>query len=95
MRIMERVTPEWKQVAIALGFNGSRIKAIEMGALRQPGDACLAMFTDWLARGHDLFMHNHIIQGAKGIDADAPMRVDATTQVASTAATSDAISGNV
>ena len=40
-------------------------------------------------------MHNHIIQGAKGIDADAPMRVDATTQVASTAATSDAISGNI
>ena len=37
-------------------------------------------------------MHNHIIQGAKGINADAPMRVDATTQVAPTP---DAISGNV
>jgi hypothetical protein len=54
LRIMERVTPKWKQVAIALGFNGSRIEAIEMGALRQPEDACLKMFTDWLAGGHDL-----------------------------------------
>jgi hypothetical protein len=54
LRIMERVTPKWKQVAIALGFNGSRIEAIEMGALRQPEDACLKMFTEWLAGGHDL-----------------------------------------
>ena len=54
LRIMERVTPKWKQVAIALGFNGSRIEAIEMGALRQPEDACLKIFTGWLAGGHDL-----------------------------------------
>ena len=54
IRIMETVTPKWKQVAIALGFNGPRIEAIEMGALHQPEDACLKMFTDWLAGGHDL-----------------------------------------
>ena len=54
LRIMERVTPKWKQVAIALGFNGSRIEAIEMGAPWRPQDACLKMFTDWLAGGHDL-----------------------------------------
>ena len=54
LRIMEKVTPKWKQVAIALGFNGSKIKTIEMGALRQPEDACLSMFSDWLAGGHDL-----------------------------------------
>ena len=54
VRIMEKVIPKWKQMAIALGFNGSRIEAIEMGALRQPEDACLKMFTDWLAGGHDL-----------------------------------------
>jgi hypothetical protein len=54
LRIMERVTPKWKQVAVALGFNGSRIEAIEMGALRQPEDACLKMFSDWLSGGHDL-----------------------------------------
>ena len=54
LRIMEKVIPIWKQVAIALGFNGSRIEAIEMGALRQPDDACLKMFTGWLAGGHDL-----------------------------------------
>ena len=54
VRIMERVTPKWKQVAIALGFNGPRIEAIEMGAPWRPEDACLKMFTDWLAGGHDL-----------------------------------------
>jgi hypothetical protein len=54
LRIMERVTPKWKQVAVALGFSGPRIEAIEMGALRQPEDACLKMFTDWLSGGHDL-----------------------------------------
>jgi hypothetical protein len=54
LRIMERVTPKWKQVAIALGFNGSRIEAIEMDAHYQSQDACLKMFTDWLAGGHDL-----------------------------------------
>ena len=54
LRIMEKVVPKWKQVAIALGFNGSRIEAIEMGAPWRPEDACLKMFTDWLAGGHDL-----------------------------------------
>ena len=54
LRIMEKVIPKWKQVAIVLGFNGSRIEAIEMGALRQPEDACLKMFSDWLDGGHDL-----------------------------------------
>lgn len=54
VRIMEKVTPKWKQVAIALGFNGSRIEAIEIGAHYQPGGACLKMFTDWLAGSHDL-----------------------------------------
>ena len=54
LRIMEKVAPKWKQVAIALGFDGARIETIEMGALRQPEDASLKMFTDWLAGGHDL-----------------------------------------
>ena len=54
LRIMEKVIPKWKRVAIALGFNARRIEAIEMGALHQPEDACLKMFTDWLAGGHNL-----------------------------------------
>jgi hypothetical protein len=54
LRIMERVVPKWKQVAIALGFSGSRIEAIEMGARYEPEDACLRMLTKWLDGGHDL-----------------------------------------
>ena len=51
---MEKVILKWKQVVIALGFNGSRIEAIEMGAPWRPEDACLKMFSGWLAGGHDL-----------------------------------------
>ena len=54
LRIIDTVAPKWKQVAIALGFDGPKIKAIEMGAHYQPGDACLKMFIDWLSRGRAL-----------------------------------------
>ena len=54
VRIMEKVTPEWAKVAIALGFNGAKIRTIKMGAHYQPEEACLEMFTDWLDGGHDL-----------------------------------------
>ena len=51
---MEKVAPEWDEFAVALGFDGARIKTIKMGAYHQPGKACLEMFIDWLAGGHDL-----------------------------------------
>ena len=54
IRIMEAVAPKWKQVAIALGFNEARIEIIEMGSCYQPEDACLKMFSLWLAGGHNL-----------------------------------------
>ena len=54
LRIMEKVVPKWDEVAMALGFDGARIKTIEMGAFYQPGNACRTMFTDWLAGSHDL-----------------------------------------
>ena len=31
LRIIEKVAPEWDEVAVALGFDGARIKAIRMG----------------------------------------------------------------
>ena len=51
---MEKVAPEWDQVAVALGFDGARIEAIKMGTHHQPRKACLQMFTEWLDGGHDL-----------------------------------------
>ena len=54
LRIIDTVAPKWKQVAIALDFDGPRIETIDMGARYMPGDACLKMFIDWLSRGHDL-----------------------------------------
>ena len=54
LRIMDTVAPKWKEVAIALGFDGPKIETIEMGAHYQPGDACLKMFIDWFFSGHDL-----------------------------------------
>ena len=54
IRIMKEVTPEWDGVAVALGFDGARIKTLKMGAHYQPREACLEMFTEWLNGGHDL-----------------------------------------
>ena len=54
LRIMDMVVPKWKEVAIALDFDGPKIDAIEMGAHYQPRDACRKIFMDWLSRGRDL-----------------------------------------
>ena len=51
---METVAPEWEEVAVALGFDGTRIKVIRTGTHYQPRKACLEMFTEWLDGGHDL-----------------------------------------
>ena len=51
---METVAPKWVNLAVALGFDGARIKAIQMGAHYQPQEACFEMFTKWLDGGHDL-----------------------------------------
>ena len=54
LRILREVAPEWDEVAVALGFDGARIKTIKMGAHYQPKDACREMFTKWLDGGRDL-----------------------------------------
>ena len=54
LRIMREVAPEWDEVAVALGFDGARIKTLKMGAHYQPREACLEMFTEWLNGGRDL-----------------------------------------
>ena len=51
---MKEVAPEWDEVAVALGFDGARIKTLKMGAHYQPRKACLEMFTGWLDGGRDL-----------------------------------------
>ena len=61
LRIIDTVASKWMQVAIALGLEGPKIEAIEMGAHYQPGDACLKTFIDRLSRGHD-FTWNSLIQ---------------------------------
>ena len=64
LRIIDTVVSKWKQVAIALGFDGPKIEAIEIGAHYQPGDACLKMFIDWLSRGHALTW-NSLVQALR------------------------------
>ena len=54
LRIMEKVAPKWDEVAIALGFDGTRIETMEIGAHYQPRNACRKMFNCWLAGSHDL-----------------------------------------
>ena len=54
LRIMETVAPQWKQMAIALGFSVARIKSIEKGAHYQPDNASFEIFSCWLEGEHDL-----------------------------------------
>ena len=53
VRVIENVTPNWKSVALALGYNQYRIDAIEQD-YRLGRDACLTMFKRWLNGEHDL-----------------------------------------
>ena len=54
LRIMESVAPQWKQMAVALGFSVARIKSIEKGEHYQPDDASFEIFSRWLEGEHDL-----------------------------------------
>ena len=54
LRIMESVAPQWKQMAIALGFSVVRIKSIEKSKQCQTDDASFEMFSCWLEGEHDL-----------------------------------------
>ena len=54
VRVMERVAPDWKDLAIALGFDQSRIKTIEKDYKSSTEEACKEMFMRWLRGEHDL-----------------------------------------
>ena len=54
LQVMREVAPEWDEVAVALGFDGARIKTLKMSAHYQPREACRDMFTEWLNGGRDL-----------------------------------------
>ena len=54
VRVMERVAPDWKRLAISLKFNSSIIKIIEKDYKTSTEEACQEMFTRWLAGEHDL-----------------------------------------
>ena len=51
---MERVAPQWEQMAIAFGFSEARIKIIEIGEHYQPYKASFEIFSCWLQGEHDL-----------------------------------------
>ena len=51
--MIENVAAEWKELAIALGFNPPIINAIEKDN-RECKDACRTMFFKWLEGEHNL-----------------------------------------
>ena len=53
LRIMKAVAPQWKQMAVALGFSAARIKSIESEHYR-PDDASFKIFSCWLEGEHNL-----------------------------------------
>ena len=54
VRVIERVAPDWKDLAIALGFDQSRIKTIEKDYRGSREEACQEIFMRWLDGEHDL-----------------------------------------
>ena len=54
LRIMESVSSQWKQMAVALGFSIEKIKSIEKSKQYQTDDASFEIFSCWLEGGHDL-----------------------------------------
>ena len=54
VRVIERVAPNWMNLAIALGFDQSRIETIEKDYRGSMEEACLKMFMRWLDGEHDL-----------------------------------------
>ena len=54
VRVIERVAPDWKDLAIALGFDQSRIKTIGKDYRGSMEEACQEMFMRWLDGEHDL-----------------------------------------
>ena len=54
VRVIERVAPDWKDLAIAVGFDQSRIKTIEKNYRGSMEEACQEMFMRWLDGEHDL-----------------------------------------
>ena len=54
VRVIERVAPDWKDLAIALGFDQSRIKTIEKDYRTNSEEACQEMYMRWLDGEHDL-----------------------------------------
>ena len=54
VRIIEAVAHDWQSVAMALGFDGPRIKNLEKDYPSRCEDASREMFTKWLNKDHDL-----------------------------------------
>lgn len=54
LRVMETIAPRWKQLAIALGFDQSRIKSIERNSHYKTEDASLSTLIRWRNGEHDL-----------------------------------------
>ena len=48
IRVIERVAPDWKDLAIAIGFDQSRIMIIDEDCRGRVEEACRAMFMRWL-----------------------------------------------
>lgn len=48
MRIMDEISSQWTDVAIALGFEDYSISQIELSSQHQAREACRKMIMEWL-----------------------------------------------
>ena len=50
VRILKEIVPEWKQLAICLGFSNSEIRTIDMSSSYQAKEAASKMIGEWMSK---------------------------------------------
>ena len=54
LRILDEVAHQWKDLAIALGYDYPKMDSMDQKALRDPREACREMFGHWLDGDNEL-----------------------------------------
>ncbi len=61
-KIMEEVTPKWREFGIALGFSIVELDTIEHGCLREPRNCIQRLFGEW-ATSKPTYSWNGLVEG--------------------------------
>ena len=70
MRILDNVCNSWKDIAVLIGLDSSRIKAIETVRQLDPMECCRDVFDDWLKQGKGKGNYEANLEGLQSLLED-------------------------